>query len=162
MQDLIIRLNEQRDVLQLLVPKKGGKVEKLRVFYEIAANEIPNTESLESHLGSIVLAFLSVTSTAKSFHLDQYRQAGKDFGQFMSNEAAELLDSGDADSEFDGALLRLNLFDDTWSLEDIDGITALLARAAENGSEKAAQFLRDDWPARSKMLKKRLGRATGN
>jgi hypothetical protein len=162
MQDLIIRLDEQRDMLQLLVPQKAGKVGELRVFYEIADSEISSTKNLESHIGETVLAFLSATYAAKSFRLDQYRQAGKDFGRFISNEAAELLGSRDADNEFEGAMLRLNQFDETWSPEDVDEITALLARAAENGSEKAVQFLRDDWPTRSKILKKRLGRTIGN
>jgi len=161
-QDLIIRLDEQRGVLQLLTPKKGGKAEELRICYEWTANDIPKTESLESHIGSMVLAYLSVASAAKSFHLDQYRQAGKDFSQSVSNEAAELLQSGDADSQFEGVMLRLSQFDDSWSLEDIDEITSWLARAAENDSKKATQFLRDDWPARCKILKKRLGRAAKN
>lgn len=44
-QDLIIRLDEQRGVLQFLAPKKGGKAEELRICYEWTANDIPKTES---------------------------------------------------------------------------------------------------------------------
>lgn len=160
--DLVIRLDEQRDVLQLLAPKKGGEVGELRAFYEFSVEEIHSTESLEHYVGTIVLAFLSANYTTNSFRLDQYRQAGQEFCQLMSDEVTALLDSGDGDSEFEGAMLRLSFVDETWSLEDVDKITALLVRAAGNGSEKAAHFLRDDWPIRSKILKKRLGRATGN
>ncbi|WP_175196007.1 hypothetical protein [Achromobacter deleyi] len=62
----------------------------------------------------------------------------------------------------EGVMQRLSQFDDSWSLEDIDEITSWLARAAENDFKKATQFLRDDWPARRKILKKRLGRAAEN
>lgn len=162
MQDLIVRLDEERKVLQFLVPKKADKAGELRTFYEISEDEVPGAEGLENHIGAAILAFLSATYAGMSFHLDQYRQAGKDFGQSLSDEAIVLVGRGDADSEFEGAMLYLSRFDETWTLEDVDGVTALLERASINGSAKAAQFLRDDWPARSKILKKRLGRPADN
>ena len=159
MQDLIIRLDEQRNMLQLLVPKRSDKAGELRIFYEISEAEIPGKESLEKHIGAAVLAFLTATYASQSFYLDQYRKAAENFDQSLSDETVELLGSGDADREFEGAMLHLNRFDETWLLDDVDGVTALLAQSAKNGSEKAAQFLRNDWPTRSKMLKKRLGRS---
>lgn len=160
MQDLIIRLDEQRDVLQFLVPKKTDKVGGLRIFYEVPASKIPSTEDVENHIGTTILAFLSATYSAKSFRLDKYRQAGRSFDQLMTDEIAQSLDSEDIDDEFEGAMLHLNRFDETWSLKDVDDMTALLMRLAESGSEKAAQFLRDDWLTRSEILKKRLDRNT--
>lgn len=158
-QDLIVRLDEERNVLQFLVPKKAGKAGELRIFYEISEDEIPGAEGLENHIGTAILAFLSATYAGRSFRLDQYRQAGMEFGQSLSDETIVLQGSGDADSEFEGVMLYLNRFDETWTLENVDGVTALLEQASMNGSPKATQFLRDDWPARSKILKKRLGRS---
>lgn len=162
MQDLIIRLDEQRNVLQLLVPIKPGKTGELRIFYEIPEDEILGIDDLENRIGATVLAFLSATYAAKSFRLDKYRKAGEDFGQFMSNEVIELLSGGDADSEFEGIMLHLNRFDETWSFEDVDDVTALLELSIKNGSEKAAKFLLEEWPTRSKILKKRLSRIADN
>ncbi len=155
--DLVIRLDEQKNVLQLLVPNVGGKSGELRVFYEISEDEALGEESIESHIGATVLAFLSSTYTASSYHLEQYRQAGESFDMHLSGDSA-LLNSGDADSEFEGAMLRIHRFDETWSVEDVDGMTAFLDRCAKCGSEKATKFLQDDWPTRSKLMKKRLGR----
>jgi len=156
--DLIVRLDEQRDVLQLLVPKNQGDSGQLRVFYEFSADEVLGVENLENHVGTMILAFLSATYPAISFRLKEYRQAGEDFKQSMSNEVAASPYSNGADNEFEDAMLRLHRFDETWSIDDIDGLTALFEQAAKNGSEKAEEFLRDHWPTRSNILKKRLGR----
>ena len=156
--DLIVRLDEQRDVLQLLVPTNESDSGQLRVFYEIPATEVLSGESLENHIGTIILSFLSATYAAKSFRLSEYRQAGEDFEKSLSVEVDSLLSSGEADNEFEGAMLRLHRFDESWSFDDIDGITALIERAANNGSEKARDFLRDHWPARAMILKRRIGR----
>ena len=160
--DLIVRLDEQRDVLQLLVPKIGSDSGQLRVFYEISDAELSDADSLENQIGTIILAFLSSTYAAKSFRLKDYRQAGEDFHQSLSAEVDASPGFGDADSEFEGAMLRLHRFDETWSVDDIDGIGALIERTANNGSEKAKEFLRDHWPTRSMILKKRLGRIAGD
>ena len=160
MQDLIIRLDENRDVIQLLVPKKTGKADDLRLFFEITEDDASNRQELEKHIGTTILAFLSATYTSNSFFLDQCRDAGKDFEQAIAGDVTGLLDSGDADADFENAMLRVNRFNENWLLDDVDGITALLEQSTKNGSKKAAKFLREDWPALSKIFKKRLGRMT--
>lgn len=159
LQDLVIRLDEQQGILQLLVPMVGGRPGELRVFYEISEVEALAKESIESHIGMTVLAFLSATYPATSFRLPQYREAGENFYRDLSAASAIQSDAGDPDSEFEGAMLRIHRFDETWSEEDVDGMTSLLERSAKNGSEKAQKFLHDDWSTRSKLMKKRLARA---
>lgn len=158
MQDLIIRLDEQRNVVQLLVPTEQNKAGALRIFHEISENEFLGDNNLESHIGTIILSFLSATYSTNLFGLDKYREASKNFHDSMHAESIELLKTATIDSNFEGILLYLHSFDETWSVEDIDGVTALLERLVTNGSDEAAQFLRDDWPVRSVILKQRLSR----
>ncbi|MBI3231237.1 MAG: hypothetical protein HYZ45_14060 [Burkholderiales bacterium] len=160
LQDLIIRLDEKREVIQLLVPKKTGKADDLRAFFEITEDDILNRQELEKGIGATILAFLSATYNSNSFFLDQCRDVGKDFEQAVADDAKGLLARGDADAEFESVMLRINRFNESWLLDDVDGITALLEQSAKNGSKKAAQFLCDEWPALLKIFKKRLGRMT--
>jgi hypothetical protein len=159
--DLIIRLDESRDALQLLVLQKNSESIKLYILDEIFTNQIPDTKNFENYIGESILAFLSANYITKSFNLDKYRQAAKDFNKFISNESTTLLNSENTNDKFEGIILHLSQFNETWSLEDIDKITTLLIQAAENGSEKAFQFLRNEWPALSKIFKKRLNRILG-
>lgn len=156
LQDLIIRLDEQKQVFQMLVPKRGARDGELQVFYEISEQDALGDESVEDAIGKSILAFLSAKTTSNLFGLQRYRDAGSDFAQSMEDESTVLSQSGNADSEFEGAKLRIDRFNETWTLEDVDGLTALMKSAAQGGSKKAKDFLRNVWPAHSAILKKRI------
>ncbi|MDM5182168.1 hypothetical protein PO883_33910 [Massilia sp. DJPM01] len=159
LQDLIIRLHEQDQSLQMFTQKRGGGAGELSFFHELSDLDMLSEETVEEHIGRAVLAFLSAKYESDLFGLDRYRQAGKSFAASMDDESALLLASGDAENEFEGAMLRIYRFDESWTLEDIEGMTALLERAARSGSKKAKKFLREDWPERSLMFRKRLERS---
>jgi hypothetical protein len=158
MQDLIIRLDEQREVFQMLTPKRGGSAGELQVFYEVSEEDIVGDESVEDQIGKTIFAYLSARYASNSFGLDRYRDAGMKFAESMGVEENSLLTSGDADSEFEGALLRIRRFDESWTEDDIDGITALIELASNRGSKQAAEFLLREWPTRAAILRKRIQR----
>lgn len=159
LQDLIVRLDERGEVFQMLIPKEGGKAGELQVFYEVSEQDILGDESVEDQIGEILLSFFSARCASNLFGLDRYREAGKAFAHSIDADSDALLSSGEADSEFEGAKLRIRRFDETWSLEDVDGITALIEHASNRGSKEAAEFLRKEWPTHSAILRKRIQRA---
>ena len=60
--DLVIRLDEERQMLQFLVPKQQGETGDLRVFYEIPEPEIIDGQrDLETEIGIALLSYLSAT-----------------------------------------------------------------------------------------------------
>lgn len=160
--DLVIRLNEDGRVLQMLIPKINGVNEGLQVLHEIFEDKITCEESIEIQIGKAVLAFLSSNYTSDSFGLGAYRNAGRDFAEALEDEAEMLLKSGDADKEFEGMLLRLQRFNETWTLDDVDAITAFIEGVSHRGSRRAKLFLNEEWPMRADMLKRRISRTQRN
>ncbi|MCE3602710.1 hypothetical protein LXA47_03735 [Massilia sp. P8910] len=152
--DLIVRLNEEKGTLQLLLPAKGGE---LQVLDEISESQFVEGESAADVIGKSIMSYLSASHTSVLFGLEDYREAGRDFAQSIQKESQLLLKSGDPDSEFEGVQLLLSEFDSKWTLADVDRISALLENAAR-GSSQAEKFLADDWPTRSDALKRRIAR----
>lgn len=90
-QDLVIRLDEQRRVLQFLVPKSPGDTGELRVFYEMSEDELDEQGEFEHQIGVSLLSFLSATYSSTVFHLEQYRDAAKHVtGQWEAERTQEL------------------------------------------------------------------------
>lgn len=155
MRDLVIRLDEKRKRLQLLTPKDKRS---LQCFFELAEDGASDHADIAQKVGAAVLAFLSANYPGDTFGIAKYRQAGRDFAQELDQEWRVLMASGDAEQEFDGARLRIDLFDDTWSITDIDNVTSALEQAASKGSQRAKDYLADEWPALGQVFRKRLSR----
>jgi hypothetical protein len=158
LRDLIIRLDEQRKVFQMFVPKRHGSTDELQLFYEVSESDILSDEAVEDEIGKLILAYLSARYTSNLFRLDHYRTAAKEFAESIDVQSSSLLASGDADSEFEGAMLRIRSFDESWTLGDVDGITALMEHASNRGSKEATVFLREKWPTNAAIFKKRIQR----
>lgn len=158
LQDLVLRLDEQNELIQLLAPRRNGSPGELELFYEISKSNLSEVESIEEELGRAILAFLSVRYNGNAFGLSRYREAGKSFAESLEQNANSLLTSGDAEYEFEGAMLRIRRFNDDWSESDIDDITLLMERASSRGSRAAAQYLINEWPAHQAILRKRIQR----
>jgi hypothetical protein len=158
-QDLVVRLVANRGSLQLLVPNVAKEGE-LRVFHEFSENDVPTAETLEHHIGTAVLAFLSATHEGSAFQLERYRQAGRDFEASIKPSVEDLLQKGDPDSVFEAAVIRLRGFDHSWSEKEVNEVRTLIEQSAKRGSKQAATFLREKWPVQSDILRKRIRRGS--
>jgi hypothetical protein len=153
-------LDEQRRVLQLLVPKKSGQIGDLRVFYEMPEREALDCgEALEHHIGVALLSFLSATYQSSAFRLDEYRDAAKTITPEWEAERGQILSSksaaGDPAAKYELAMHRVAEGLRTKSRAIMNEADALLREAASLGSSDADKYLSNLWPA----LKLRSDRA---
>ncbi|GGP28344.1 hypothetical protein GCM10010971_41630 [Silvimonas amylolytica] len=153
--DVVIRLDPPRSMVQLLVKKTDGTLD---LFYEASQETLLEMGGFERGLGVLVLGYFSAKTKVDIFNLEDYRRGATAFQKELDEEAAELLSSEDSNSVFEGALLRLDRFDDTWTLQDLDDMESLIRHAADGGSEAAQVFLKEKWPERVKILRRRITR----
>jgi hypothetical protein len=148
--DLVVRLDGQRGAIQFLTRKASLG---LRVIHELAGEG--SDASVEHQIGQVVLAFFSANSDSTAFQLDDYRRAGKDFAAQLSDRDSK---TDDPERDFEDALLLLERFDDSWTMQRLDEVEGLIRAAAANGSVKAESYLSDRWGPKRAVLNRRLSR----
>jgi hypothetical protein len=159
LQDLVIRLDEQRHVLQFLVPKGQNGAGGLRVFYELSAADVADADvTLEHQLGVALLSFLSATYQSAEFHLDNYRDAAKEVAAQLQpeilNGLVEKSNAGDSAAKYKLAMHRIAEGLRAKSRASMREAESLLQEAAKLGDADAAEYLSNLWPA----LRKRSDR----
>ncbi|HEU0204310.1 MAG TPA: hypothetical protein VFR86_28190 [Burkholderiaceae bacterium] len=151
LQDLVVRLDEGRRVLQFLVPKGQSSPEALRVFYEISADDVDEGDvTLEHQLGVALLSFLSSTYQSSEFHLDDYRDAAQDVAAQLQPELlAELVEqsnAGDAAAKYRLAMHHVAAGLRKKSRASMHEAETLLQEAAKLGNAEAKDYLSNLWP----------------
>jgi len=153
--DLIIRLDEVDGAIQFLSRRMPLSSGKIGLLHEIRSSSISPNETLEHQIGQVALAFFSANSESTLFDLDRYRQAGADFAAELAGR--EII-PGDAQHDFESALLLLDRFNETWTLQQLDEIDALLQSAAKRGSADARKYVSEQWSDMRSILAKRISR----
>ena len=148
--DLVVRLDGQRGVIQFLTRKASLG---LRVVHELGGEG--SDASVEHQIGQVVLAFFSANSDSTAFQLDDYRRAGKEFATQVIDRDSE---ASDPERDFEDALLLLERFDDSWTMQRLDEVEELIKAAAASGSMKARSYLTDRWGPKRAVLNRRLSR----
>lgn len=148
--DLVIRLDEQRRVLQFLVPKGSGDAGEMQVFYEVPEDELDQSQ-FEHEIGVALLAFLSATYSSAVFHLDQYRNAAKNLTGKWEVERTQELQSksatGDAAAKYELGMQRIAQGLRAKSRAAMNEADTLIKEAAKLGSPEATEYLVNLWPA---------------
>jgi uncharacterized glyoxalase superfamily protein PhnB len=155
---LLIQFDEHKHVIRLLVPQRASDLNTFSVLCEIADKECNTRQNLESRIGRAVLAYLSAEYDSISFFLDDFREAGRIMKAEMAQESASFLASDNVNERFEGVMLLIHDFSEAWQLEDIEKVTVLFRQIAEQGSEQAGEYLKEDWPKLSEIFKRRLNR----
>lgn len=157
-QDLILRFDEEREMLQFLVPNKSSLKSELNIFFEVAMEPISQDNKLEQEIGSAVIAFLSATYRSKNIKISQYRKAGEAFAEELQASVPDLESNKTLDEEFEDAMLYLDRFDENWTIDDLENVTNLIYEVAERGSIKAQEYVENEWIDLYGVLKTRLAR----
>lgn len=156
--DLVVRLDEARSVIQLLVPKNGTV--DLRVFHEFSEAQLESALGIERELGIALLSFLSATYSSSRFELSRYREAGSQLVEEQAVMSAAQHVPREADEDFEAAMLLIRRVGDATSLDHLDEISALIRSAASRGSSSATRYLANQWPALNEVLRKRIARSS--
>jgi hypothetical protein len=149
--DLVIRLDEERQTLQFLVPKQQGETGDLRVFYEILEPEtVDGQRDLETEIGIALLSFLSATYSSSGFHLDDYRQAAKNLTPEWEAERHHELDGisdmSSAVAKYERAMQKVAEGLRAKSRALMNEAEALFKEAAALGNIEAIEYLANLWP----------------
>jgi hypothetical protein len=148
LEDLVVRLDEQREVLQFLVLDRTGGAGELRVFFELPAQEVEAlSESAEHRIGVALMSFLSATYSSEAFGLDRYREAEKDMEKARSQALRRKSAKGDASAMYELAMQTVAHGLRAKSKAKMETADQLLREAAAAGSTEAAEYLADLWPA---------------
>jgi hypothetical protein len=149
--DLVIRLDEQRNVLQFLVPKGSGENGDLRVFYEMSEEELSKHGELEHQIGVTLLSFLSATYSSAGFRLKQYRNVAESLTDQWEAERTQGLKKksakGDATAKYELGMQRVAHGLRTKSRAAMSEAETLFEEAAKLGNNEASEYLTNLWPA---------------
>jgi hypothetical protein len=147
-EDLVVRLDEERQVMQFLVLDRTGHADELRVFYEMPAQEVEvSDESVEQGLGIALMSFLSATYSSEAFGLGRYRKAAKDMEKGRSQTLQGKSAKGDSVAMFELAMQTIAHGLRAKSKAKMQKADQLLREAAAAGSAEAAEYIANLWPA---------------
>jgi hypothetical protein len=147
-EDLVVRLDEERQVLQLLVLDRTGRADELRIFYEMPAQEVEDSgEPVEHALGMALMSFLSATYSSEAFGLGRYREAAQDMEKGRSQALRGKSAKGDSIAMFELAMQTIAHGLRAKSKVKMQKADQLLREAAAAGNKEAVEYLANLWPA---------------